>query len=465
MLPAKVDNSNSGGLVNVLSLSRRSEFLPAKSVLISWREQLRRDSSQLLEGVRLDLGRDIKESFWLEWSQVESAFKFLISNRDSIFRSKKVYSSFPWFMGRRKISVRRIPVGHVLIVGTWNFPLGLHLTQILFALAAGNHVTFKGSPHAKNTGDILKKALSALTPTASFKMLNEDEEVDCIDSIKRGDYQLVVFTGGTQTARIFARACAESLTPLTAEASGSEIAIFTKEGSENFLNHLDHLIWSLIHNGGQTCVAPRVWFVQRKDLDEAWKSVPGYIKSVPEKILKSRPKIKHAQISSEQKTWEDWGMKNNPQEIYRDENLTLMRVDHIEGLDHKMPPSFGAGAIMVGYDDLKDVVKWSRQSVWSLMTTIFGNVSKAESDEFGNLDTGLISINEAVVSAGDASLPFGGRRMSGYGLSHGKEGLLQMSRPQVLVKVSAWFGISKAFIRPGLLTIEKINKLSHFFAK
>ena len=61
----------------------------------------------------------------------------------------------------------------------------------------------------------------------------------------------------------------------------------------------------------------------------------------------------------------------------------------------------------------------------------------------GRLRTGMVTINDVIVPTAHPGLPFGGRAESGWGVTQGAEGLLEMTVPQVV-------GVRKGSFRPHL---------------
>jgi delta 1-pyrroline-5-carboxylate dehydrogenase len=121
------------------------------------------------------------------------------------------------------------------------------------------------------------------------------------------------------------------------------------------------------------------------------------------------------------------------------------------------PATFGPGVLVVGYQDLNQAVDWIRRSPWSLMTCFFGKTDSRSAEVLQSLDASLISVNECVASVGDAAIPFGGRSLSGFGVTHGVEGLMQMSRSQSWVEVQRWPGLN--WIQPSWKRIRELNDL------
>jgi hypothetical protein len=48
----------------------------------------------------------------------------------------------------------------------------------------------------------------------------------------------------------------------------------------------------------------------------------------------------------------------------------------------------------------------------------------------------VVQINDLIVPTADPRLPFGGRRSSGFGVTRGREGLLEMTVPHVVIRRS-----------------------------
>ena len=49
------------------------------------------------------------------------------------------------------------------------------------------------------------------------------------------------------------------------------------------------------------------------------------------------------------------------------------------------------------------------------------------------LDVGVVTINDAVTATADPRIPFGGKRQSGFGVTRGLEGLLELTQPKVVL--------------------------------
>jgi aldehyde dehydrogenase (NAD+) len=69
---------------------------------------------------------------------------------------------------------------------------------------------------------------------------------------------------------------------------------------------------------------------------------------------------------------------------------------------------------------------------YALTAAIFGPESEAQALA-SRLPVGTVLINDLIVSTADPRLSFGGRKASGFGLTRGREGLLEMTALKTIV--------------------------------
>ena len=77
---------------------------------------------------------------------------------------------------------------------------------------------------------------------------------------------------------------------------------------------------------------------------------------------------------------------------------------------------------------------------YALGASVFGPLDAARRVA-GRLEVGCRVINDVIAPTGDPRLPFGGRRASGFGVTRGAEGLLELTAPKVIT-------VSRSKFRP-----------------
>lgn len=105
---------------------------------------VRRHEEVLCSALRADLGKSAVESYMTEIGIVAGEIRFALRNLKRWMRPRRVPT--PLFAWPARSRVRYEPLGVVLVVVPWNYPLQLTLLPLVGALAAGNCVVLKPSP-------------------------------------------------------------------------------------------------------------------------------------------------------------------------------------------------------------------------------------------------------------------------------------------------------------------------------
>ena len=82
---------------------------------------------------------------------------------------------------------------------------------------------------------------------------------------------------------------------------------------------------------------------------------------------------------------------------------------------------------LITVQDWTDAIAADRQCPYALCASLFGNIDEAE-QRAQQVDAGCIVINDVIAPTADPRIPFAGRGESGYGITRGAEGLLEMTR-------------------------------------
>ena len=102
-----------------------------------------------------------------------------------------------------------------------------------------------------------------------------------------------------------------------------------------------------------------------------------------------------------------------------------------------------------------DAIRLTNQSPYALGASIFSrDISRAH--RVGKeILAGVITINDLIIPTADARLPFGGRRNSGFGVTRGSEGLLELTTPKVITTSRSKF--RPAFKQPKLGDVKMFS--------
>ncbi|MEU9013871.1 aldehyde dehydrogenase family protein [Streptomyces sp. NPDC048479] len=144
------------------------------------------------------------------------------------------------------------PLGVVLVMAPWNYPVQLLLVPIAGALAAGNAVVAKPSEVAPACSALLARLIPRYLDTDAVAVVEGGVAEATALLAQRFDH--VFYTGNGVVGRIVMRAAAEHLTPVTLELGGKS-PVFVDRGT-SLAATAARLARAKFANAGQTCVAP-----------------------------------------------------------------------------------------------------------------------------------------------------------------------------------------------------------------
>lgn len=148
--------------------------------------------------------------------------------------------------------VVRDPLGVVLIIAPWNYPLQLALAPLVGALAAGNTAVLKPSELAPATSAAIARLLPRyLDPEAVAVVQGAVPETTALLE-QRFDH--IFYTGNGAVGRIVMAAAARHLTPVTLELGGKSPVVV--EPGVDLAVTARRIAQGKFLNAGQTCVAP-----------------------------------------------------------------------------------------------------------------------------------------------------------------------------------------------------------------
>jgi aldehyde dehydrogenase (NAD+) len=156
--------------------------------------------------------------------------------------------------------VEREPLGAVLVMAPWNFPLQLSLVPVAAALAAGNSVCLKPSELAPATAAALAELVPLFFDPDVVAVVEGGPEVAGSLLSQRWDH--ILFTGSVGVGKLVLRAAAEHLTPVTLELGGKNPVLVSADAQLQVAAR--RIMWGRCFNAGQSCVAPDYVLVDRR---------------------------------------------------------------------------------------------------------------------------------------------------------------------------------------------------------
>lgn len=204
----------------------------------------------LLEALKRDLGKSSAEGWLTELGYLHSDIKHTVKNLKKWMRPQRVSQPLMAWPGRSYRYPE--PLGVVLIIGAWNYPLQLLLSPMVAALAAGNCVVIKPSELAPKTAELLEHLLPDYLAAEAVQVVTGGADTAAKLLEQRFDH--ILYTGGGRVGRIVMKAAAEFLTPVTLELGGKSPAVVLEDADIGVAAR--RIAWGKWLNAGQTCIAP-----------------------------------------------------------------------------------------------------------------------------------------------------------------------------------------------------------------
>lgn len=205
---------------------------------------------ELLQALNADLGKSNAESWLTELGYLRSDIRHTSKHLKKWMRPTRVSQPLLAWPGRSHLYPE--PLGVVLIIGAWNYPLQLLLSPLVAALAAGNCAIVKPSELAPRTADLIERLLTDyLAPEAVHVVTGG---ADVATELLAHKFDHIMYTGGGRVGRIVMKAAAEHLTPVTLELGGKSPAVVLADADIKVTAR--RIAWGKWLNAGQTCIAP-----------------------------------------------------------------------------------------------------------------------------------------------------------------------------------------------------------------
>jgi acyl-CoA reductase-like NAD-dependent aldehyde dehydrogenase len=233
-------------------------------------------------------------------------------------------------------------------------------------------------------------------------------------------FDRIVLTGSAGTGRNVLRRAAERLTPCTMELSGSD-PVFVLEGADLELTAAA-LAYGLRLNGGATCIAPRKVFVRPCDAPALEHALAARLAGAPARpvpapvLIRLRALLDQARAAGARVSAFPDGDATGP----------IVIADAEPGLDLLSEDVFAPVLSIVPVPDEEAALAAASISPYALGAAVFGPPEVARRLA-KRIRAGSVAINDLIVPTADPRLPFGGRGESGFGVTRGAEGLLEMT--------------------------------------
>jgi aldehyde dehydrogenase (NAD+) len=248
----------------------RKVFATGRTRSLQWRlDQLRgierlvhERESDIAAALNDDLGRSAVEAWLGDVASTKAEAAYARKHLKKWMRRRRAPLPVAQLPGRAWVQYD--PLGAVLIIGPWNYPLYLTLGPLVAAVAAGNCAVIKPSELAPATSALLAHLLPEYVDREVVRVVEGDAQTT--QDLLSAGFDHVLFTGGTEVGKKIMAAAASTLTPVTLELGGKSPVIVAADADLDVVAR--RIAWVKLLNSGQTCIAPDYVLAERSIADE-----------------------------------------------------------------------------------------------------------------------------------------------------------------------------------------------------
>jgi len=424
--------------------------------LFAWKSYLTRYMGRLAQLVHEETGKPLDDAK-LEIILAIVHIDWAARHARRVLRPRRVRSGLAAI--NQVSSVEYLPLGVIGVIGPWNYPVFTPVGSIAYALAAGNAVVFKPSELTPATGDWLVRSFGEALDifSESMPVLQLVTGASSTgEALARSGVAKIAFTGSAATARKVMAAAADTLTPVIAECGGKDALLV---GADADLDAAaDAAAWGAMSNAGQTCIGiERVYVadaVYHSFLERLTKRVaelrpgadPGAAYGPMTSPAQGEIVARHV-ADALARGGRRWGAGDELAGLTAPDAWTaasgaddasyvppVILTDVPEHSAAVTEETFGPTVTVTSVANLAEAVSFANASRYGLGSAVFTKDRAAGLATARTLRSGMTSVNSVLGFVLVPALPFGGVGESGFGRTHGADGLREFSRPKAITR-------------------------------
>ncbi|GLT78776.1 hypothetical protein SLA2020_503020 [Shorea laevis] len=413
----------------------REFYLKGKTKEASWRiaqlkglrNFLREKEQEIFEALKKDLRKHPVEAYRDELGILIKSLNLALNDLKKWMSSKTAKLPIAALLSSAEIIPE--PLGLVLIISTWNFPLGLSLDPLIGAIAAGNAVVLKPSELAPACAALLAANIPNYLDGKAVKVIQGGPAVG--EQLLQQKWDKIFFTGSTRVGRMVMLAATKHLTPVTLELGGKCPLV------------LDSLSWSLDKEvavnrilfgkfgccAGQACIAIDYLLAER----QFSSTLVDLLKATIKKMFGENPKescsisriVNKDHFLRLKKLLDDplvkasivHGGQMDEDNLFIEPTILLDPPLESELMTEEI---FGPLLPIITLEKIGDSIDFINSRPKPLALYGFTKNKTLQRRMITETSSGSVIFNDAIIQFAVDTLPFGGIGESGIGKYHGK---------------------------------------------
>lgn len=414
--------------------SAQQGFLAWKNVPAIERGRLLRLTATGLRSRAREIGRLITEENGKTWAEGELEVNFAADYFE--WYAEEARRLYGRVIPAKEPNVRqyvvREPIGPVLALSPWNWPLVTASRKVAPALAAGCSVILKPAEETPSAvAAMASELLAAGLPPGVLNMVSGDPAMISAYLIPNPVIRKVSFTGSTPVGRLLSVQAGQHLKPISLELGGHAPVIICHDA--DIAKAIELIVPMKFRTSGQVCSNPSRYYVH----DDVYDDFVGLLVAAAAKVTVGDgfdpnsvmgPLSNERRLTASRELVED-AVDRGAKVLIGGERVgdigyffaptVIENVSNDARLMNEEP--FGPLMPISRFSSYEDVIERANSLSLGLASYVFTRSLSLARSLGNDLQAGLVGINTLAVSTAEA--PFGGVRDSGNGQEGGIEGI------------------------------------------
>lgn len=338
--------------------------------------------------------------------------------------------------------IRRVPLGVVLDIAAWNYPLLIVINVVAAAVLSGNAVLIKHAHQTALVAEQFERAFLAAGAPAGLVQAFPIDHGTLAAVITSRRFDGLAFTGSVQGGHEVARTVAQTnFIPATFELGGKDPAIVLPDA--DFAFTVENLVDGAFYNAGQSCCGVERIYVHREVYA---RFVEAFVEKAREYRLGDprEPGVTLGPLASAEgfrrvRNQIDAALAKGARALLSDRDFTVpdlspcyMAPHVLVDVDHSMTfmqdETFGPAVGIMPFDTIEQGVALANDSRFGLTASIWSRDLLEASRLAEELQAGTVYLNRCDYL--DPGLAWTGVKDSGVGCSLSELGFAQFTRPK-----------------------------------
>lgn len=340
--------------------------------------------------------------------------------------------------GAAYIAVKHKPLGVVVAIIAWNFPLLVACWKIGPAVLAGNTIVLKPAPTTPATALLLGEICKDIFPSGVVNIIADNNDLGA-HLTSHPDVAKIGFTGSTATGKRIMASGADTLKRLTLELGGNDPAIILED--VDVKQTAQAIFDNAFLNNGQVCLAVKRAYVH----NDIYDAMCSELAVLADAAIVDDGSKQGTQIGPIQNKAQYEKVKGFLETAKRDGTIiaggdvmerdgyfirpTIVR-DVTDGHQIVDEEQFGPILPVIRFGDIDDVIRRANNSECGLGGSVWSKDIAKATEIAGRIESGQMWVNQHIAIG--PHIPMAGFKGSGLGVEQSVEGFAEYTQIQVI---------------------------------